>query len=427
MNFLDDSITPRPQVPLLSGTRQEMVRILRENGSYARIMTKFKTLCNELRPPAGPGVPKFDRTRLELCPPGRPDFAGPHALLFHSIPRDVLACLVLGTVAFNSHHKSGRHAVRGLDPDGPGIYALGLKVHERNGKFLTAPEYGTLCQDFEKYMDVAKKTREGQLVTSQESEFMRDIDTQLGDWEESGPRFIKSISGQSHATFVHASLRRRWEAMKQADPSGTVYSVQSPLYIGCSENIAKRLADYTCHKETNNRLLSGNKFLCLTISLLKHRHVVCDIGKLAVIRIWEAGQLKDAELLVTLVAQAYTAQDGFNIQEGGGNKDDLQHVVPAKIAEYREYVYGKVKHLGDNAAKSASELAMANKIAKENEELLQLMEEQDRLQVCIDNGNKEINELLEDIESCKRVMELKTELMMLEREALLRLVAVMEK
>ncbi|KAK4194727.1 hypothetical protein QBC40DRAFT_301854 [Triangularia verruculosa] len=424
MEFLDDSMTPTPQVSLLLGARRDIARALRCGASYASIMTRFSVLCKELRPPHSQGLPKFDRTRESLGGPGPLDFAGPQGLLFHSIPRDILTSLVLGTVVYESHDKQDPNGLKGLDSDGAGIYALGLKIHERNGKFLTAPEYKTLLNDFKQYVSIAKAMRDHQLVTVEQEGFVKEIDNQLGKWDKESVRFIKDNTRHAHAKLVYASLRRRWQALDQADPSGTVFSVKSPLYIGCSGDINKRWVDYSSHKQTHRQTLHGaNKFLVLVTSLLKYRHLGVDIGRLAVLRIWEDGQLKDAELMVTLLANSYTVQDGFNVQEGGGTNDYLANMNPEKVADYREYVYGVMPHLRKNCEHSVAEVELAQRVAKEEEELEALQRKLDSLMEssALEEQRERVDGLIKTIPQMEKLIKAaqnRLQLRLQEKEAL---------
>ncbi|KAK0654168.1 hypothetical protein QBC41DRAFT_386617 [Cercophora samala] len=370
MDFLDNSMQPTAEVPLLAGARRELVRQLWGGASYAKLMTKFHLFHPEIHNiPPKKGLPGFAKTKLILSPQYGLDFDGKYGVLFHSIPRDLLSSILLGTVAYDSH----RNKNIGLDPRGPGVYVLGLQVAGRGGKFLNAAEYAILLEDLETYMAVAAKMRApaGGILTSDEQVFMTAVDHRCGQrkaQDRNKPRFIQDDTAHAHAEMVFASLKKRHEALRLMDPACQAFSVQTPLYVGCAEKIATRWVDYD-KTDTKTAYQRVNKFLVLVLSLLHHRKIRAQISKVAAVRIWEKDQLQDAELLVSVLANAYTVQDGFNVQEAGGNNDKLEN-MPYVVARSHEYVFAEMPYLRENCDKSADEIEKAQALCNTREERL---------------------------------------------------------
>ncbi|KAK0669788.1 hypothetical protein QBC41DRAFT_318877 [Cercophora samala] len=196
------------------------------------------------------------------------------------------------------------------------------------------------------------------------------------------------------------SLTRRYHALAAQDPSRQVYSVQSPLYVGCSKHISNRWVEYD-RLGNQTAYHSANKLMTLTMSLLWYRNLGAEVGKATVIRTWEAGQMKEAELLVAVVANAYSTQDGFNVVETGQTKDDGLANDAYKVSEQWEYVFSEMPHLADNLALSLDEI----ELAKKAEQVAQL--ERD-LEAARTESEAESRRLQERVDDCILELEKQT-------------------
>lgn len=119
-----------------------------------------------------------------------------------------------------------------------------------------------------------------------------------------------------------AATRARQVSLSTLDTTGALWSVQTPIYVGCSQNVKSRITAYR-PVQLQTAFKSANNPYGLTMSLL-HKQGLRPIPKIiTIIRVWAGKQLPIAERLVTALAGSYVHQGGFNIQEGGGDSMQL--------------------------------------------------------------------------------------------------------
>ncbi|KAH0594132.1 hypothetical protein MHUMG1_07971 [Metarhizium humberi] len=203
---------------------------------------------------------------------------------------------------------------------GPGVYAVGIAVDSRGGKFLSAQEMGRLAQGFDQYSAGydALQTAFGQRTLSQRRDvsYLRRVDNAISNFAglPSSGRSIVNSTEQQHVLMFAERLRERAKAILSVDPTGQVIQLQSPLCIGSSDKMEKTTRDYIGPANHSNI----NKLLVLALNVLKTMNLPSSLHVRPVIRIWEQHQLPYAERLVATLAESLVAQNGFNTAEAGG-------------------------------------------------------------------------------------------------------------
>lgn len=154
---------------------------------------------------------------------------------------------------------------------------------------------------------------------------LSEIDQQYGVYPHrpgSLPRFVESRSFLDSMREFLAATRARQVSLSTLDTTGSLWSVQTPIYVGCSQNVKSRITAYR-PVQLQTAFKSANNPYGLTMSLL-HKQGLRPIPKIiTIIRVWAGKQLPIAERLVTALAGSYVHQGGFNIQEGGGDSMQL--------------------------------------------------------------------------------------------------------
>lgn len=324
MDQLPSPIGPSAKIPLLEGCRLRFAQGFENDASAWALTSLFPKVATELD--ALPNLIKLDKT-IDLFNRAAGFLAkGDISDMFHAIPRSMLESVILGTVAFDRHRTHGR--LRGLAEDGPGIYVVGLSIVSRGGRFVDASELNALIKNLEKYIvgaDLLLDDWDPTAATASERAavaLVTTVDVRFGRPPPGATkaRFITNRDNVQAAGYLVASLRRRLVTMEATNPKE--FTIQSPQYVGCSEKISQRLASYEVGVSPSS-LRGVNKMLGLTLCLLGHQGLSPKINPVAALRVWQAGQLPKAEMMMAALAGAYVTQDGFNLEEGGGNKDTL--------------------------------------------------------------------------------------------------------
>lgn len=222
-------------VPLLAGTRCEMMRSLSNNDSYYTIAMQMASLADEAsRLPkyilshfakrsskpkvSGDGSDDDDgemdvgdvgadgiyKTRTEKYLRTSMDGDWRNFVTFLSIPRPMLESIVLGTVAWD--YDPARGTDRGLYKQAQhfGVYVIGLSVQGRLGAWLTANETKTMVKSLKTYLGAydawsARKTWPLSDRGKTQRDFVAKIDNQFGIHKREGLRFVTSGDGRTAA------------------------------------------------------------------------------------------------------------------------------------------------------------------------------------------------------------------------------------
>ncbi|KAI1478609.1 hypothetical protein F4774DRAFT_426348 [Daldinia eschscholtzii] len=329
-----DSSGPDARVPLLSGRRLEMFKALVEHDNYYELSLMFPTLADDLqRSETDLGASSHasmqirrDRTsRRAMC------------ILLHTIPRELLKSLILGTVAFDQLKPTGKPVHYAAD--GPGAYVAAMAIEGRNGMWLNRDEIRELIHKLLKYI-TAYRAWKDHLGTPSDPEhaeldaFTRDIDTQYGGRDSEKPNGMRFISDDDAATKVELLREIPREAMRSFTSR---YGSGLPNLI-TPPSTGLKMADK----------LWG--LVCCTLAYMgKHPTIVV----VPVIRTWRRPDLPLAEILTTMLGSALVTQDGFNAQIPGATID---RSMPSILTAAEQYVLALEPHLKDNLDASSREM-----------------------------------------------------------------------
>ncbi|KAK4456902.1 hypothetical protein QBC42DRAFT_256854 [Cladorrhinum samala] len=369
MEFIP-ALKPTPEIPLLQGWRLDFIKSLKDNASPIHLMTLFPRIFREVQN-------SVKHSKVINLSTSRDSFGSATGVpvesytweLFHCIPRSVLQSVVLGTVAYDNS-RPGADALKGYFSNGSGIYVIGVSVADRSGKFLNRKEYRVLVSNLTTYIKEASTSLHNKQQPP--SVLIQKTDRMYGEpADPSKPRFTPDAGGLDNARRLLRSVKERYDALKSLDPSGDVYSIQSPLYVGCSKSVSDRLKDYTIHQNKGS-LGTANKMLGLLVSLMGYQGLKPKLHFITAIRVWEDGQLSQAEMLVTLLASAYITQEGFNVTAAGQTKDGgfSGEGKEERMLESKQYVLGSTEHFTNNIEHSAadcSKLMQASDLQQEFE------------------------------------------------------------
>ncbi|KIL95578.1 hypothetical protein FAVG1_00315 [Fusarium avenaceum] len=250
--------------------------------------------------------------------------------LLHSIPLKVVQSIVKNTVAYDDHNGDFPcfSTPQRSDPEEiPGVYVIGISVQQERGRFLNITEMERVIDDVKKYIVGYQATVQYEADVAEKGvQFARK---NLSPEQDSARRHLRSVdkwaecADISNPVFITKDeeiprIRALVETFKKMcnpslDPTKSVRMIQSPLYVGCSKNLADRTNRYS-----QKSLRGINKPLGLTLAILKRQNIRYTLHTRVVVRIWKKDQLPLAEQLVTTLAGSLVYQHGFNATEGGG-------------------------------------------------------------------------------------------------------------
>lgn len=321
-----DSSNPQPtaQIPLLSGNRLALVTALKQEKSYYELGLMFQGLARDARelPEYLLGYNDDYITRLEEMGDPRSEIWR----LFHTIPRQVLESLVLGTFAHDFMRKSGRPS-HYQDMREFGVYAVAIAAAGRDGAWLNPKELTKLIGHLEEYIDasIGHFDRDGAAPRDRQESRARDFVTKVDNMfgqhaKEDGPRFVVSNETEVLEGWraLVSSLKLRRDSSLAIDPSGRKPLLQGPLYAGCSAKLQTRSRAYNPQSGKKSKLEGVNRAYALVMSLMMYMSIepvhVCR----CITRLRNRTELPIAEILVAALGNSYISQDGFNRIVCGG-------------------------------------------------------------------------------------------------------------
>lgn len=296
------------------------------------------------------GKTKKYKTRTEKYLRTAMDTDWRNFVTFLSIPRPMLESIILGTVAWD--HDSKRGSDRGFYKQAQrfGIYVIGLAVRDRQGAWLTALETTTLVTNATKYLEAYDMWAENEAWPTTDAaqelkDFVAKVDNQLGLHEHDTSRFVTSADDRIAMNDLVAGLKERVERSLELDPAGNLPMIQTPLYVGMSDELSKRLPKHDSTMSANSILASSNKPCAFVMSLMKLQGREPLPKAVCVLRVWEKRDLNFAETLVSALAHSMICHDGFNWTECG----DMGKSSGAKYDEdCEEYVKYRSRFFYDN-------------------------------------------------------------------------------
>ncbi|TDZ13265.1 hypothetical protein C8035_v006661 [Colletotrichum spinosum] len=339
-----------------------MEKTLDRGDSYYTLSLQFRKVAAEFSLKA----PKLRRTikQFELDPENQ----WMMIKLMHMVPRELLRSIIQGTVAYDDQPwtrpgAAGQGTLAEYSHDGPGIYVIALSVNNRNGEFLSWDEMQTFLEHLEGYIEAYEITATKQVNARSHGDRLKvneakSIEKQFRSPSQDGPLFfISSDSGAASARLLLANFRRRAPLQLPDDPQ--VPQFQSPLYVGCSDELSKRLDNYNL----THSLTSVNKLLGLTVSIMKAMQLDPVITKKVAFKTW----LPAAEILLVALAQSASFQDGFNIQDGGNKKGPATKQALAQVM--------CATHFRDNIKHSLEDIETRKQYVANHQEMQGILEE----------------------------------------------------
>ncbi|KAM3438328.1 hypothetical protein MY4824_003350 [Beauveria thailandica] len=244
----------------------------------------------------------------------------------------IIESLLLGTIA---HDAQELPMSTWPDCDGPGVYAVGLAVRGRRGKFLRGRELLTVADTIAKYADgwdclqaPDPKTPEQQdkieLARRMEDRIMQR--TRISIF--STLQFITNPADAARVRLLAERLQLRANASLAVDPDSTTVMVQSPLYIGFSTDLRNCTADYQLSNVTRI-----SKLLGLTVTAMAYCQYDADLVVKPVLRVWDNDYILVAERMISAFASSLVALDGFNATEPEGKPSNVGVSVLSAIKQ----------------------------------------------------------------------------------------------
>ncbi|KAI8173085.1 hypothetical protein K4K51_010333 [Colletotrichum sp. SAR 10_75] len=330
---------PTDRMPLMDGLRAKLVESLERGESLYMLSTHLPELVSELLE-----LPKnLPRSVFNLLRDSETT-GWVMVELLHVIPRNLLLSIVRGTVAYDSYMKKAPSYGVG----GSGIYVIAIGIVRRQG-FLRWDEFQSLIQALEMYIRAYEIEKKGGAEDDEEKETVRKaglIDLSYRKTATSSLHWIANDDEAERMRMVVEGFRRRAPADQQPASQYTV-QIQSPMYIGCSDDLKRRLDDYCFTRQLANM----NKPLALT--LIRHQlH-------------WAYAE---AEILLTTLARSYYHMDGFNVAEAGGKKGDENNSESTLAVNH---VFGK-KYLQENLDLSLKDIEDRRQFIKNTKGILEV-------------------------------------------------------
>ncbi|KAI8201110.1 hypothetical protein K4K52_007523 [Colletotrichum sp. SAR 10_76] len=309
--------TPTAQMPLMAGAKAKLLHSLNQGDSLYALSLHFGEVVDELKRMARPPT----KTIMVFTMDPNQDWRM-HCLL-QAIPPKLLKSIISGTVAYDSAHTN----IEDYGTVGPGVYVIGISVKRTRsnaepGAWLSWAEIQQLISKLEEYIkayEVLRDVAPASRTTAQRGSvgLATHVDMAFGGPRKAGrtATSLAFVEGDRDAEDVRIFIDN---LKKRRPPNLTPANIhtpqhQSPLYVGCSDDVKTRLKGYTLQKR-----FSLNKLLALTLSVMQQMGLDPKMTKKVVLRTWEAGQLPVAEALVITLARSSFYMEGFNKAEGGG-------------------------------------------------------------------------------------------------------------
>jgi len=315
-----------------------------------------------------------------------PDFLVTRLIM--ALPLEATKSLVRHTVAFD-YGSSNPPPGPTYKKEAKGIYAVSLSIAGRNGRFMTSAELADVIdcmREYQKGVNTCWDTKQkrwkglGTAAYRLHRDHIEAVDACLhgGSTPAPGaaPRWV-IVPDKAEAMFQH--LDKLVAGARQLNnPTGPLE--QAPVMVGCTMRaISQRVKDHHPGSGTLSGTTSTWGLMCCSIA---SKGLVPEAVSIPLLATVNVDELPVAEMLVTTLAQSLVTQTGFNIVEGGGQKDSTNAI---EVLDDREYAHGHVPWLREHciaASKKAqvkidlmTDLAKIGEITRENAALLQDMKD----------------------------------------------------
>jgi hypothetical protein len=340
--------------------RHTLLRAFHENETYYELWQELRAMVSSdhfINP-----VVQTDATLQAVL--YAHEYAWVMVLLLHGIPREVMAALLLGTVAVVFHPSRPKtERPSHYNGDGPGVYVAQISVAGRQGRGLNRREtkalmdllnqYVLAYNNFERYEKEGTEPRSTQEKSIAQQ--AASIDSRFGikpaGMHRLQPRFISGKLGRMRVQeLINVMSRRCAVVAGDEHEDGEAWQVSLPSMIGCSDNIHQRIPAYHPDPAKVCFLSYTTYTFGLVLCAVMELGLTPEVTTVPVLRIWDIGQLPAAEMLITLLASSLVSQDGYNVVQGG-NK-------PTKLVQTKDriYIIARCPYLHENVTKTLEEL-----------------------------------------------------------------------
>ncbi|KAK8100096.1 hypothetical protein PG999_010470 [Apiospora kogelbergensis] len=309
--------------------------------------------------------------------------------LLHSVHPFVLRSVCMGTIAYDFHDEDSSNWQNVYNEYGPGVYAVGIAIRGREGKFLTPAEIRTLLELLKGYAASceareahgSEDVHEPMQLDDQQRDQLRvsmDIDKQympfipetppseravnLEDEDESAPglesgseeavedesqdlhrpRFSR---GKDMTKNIHAVIRGFNSRLLMAGDSD-LPQIQSPLVIGSSNDLQNRKQDY---RPAVMCLRNADRVYWLIMSIIQYMGLTPLEVFVPFTKAWKVAHINQGEILGTLIGSSLVCAAGLNIHQPGAKKnnrppDDVMFERTYLDAIRRDWYLDNMKH-----------------------------------------------------------------------------------
>ncbi|KAF4978801.1 hypothetical protein FZEAL_4868 [Fusarium zealandicum] len=309
------------EMPMPGGlTQLRLIKCLECQDSLYELSQELPRLAAELRSASGRPI---STTKTSEAIEGDHLNGWEMVILLLSMSRRAIKSIIYGTVAYDGNLPSRWYDEPTSSVAIPGVYVIGLTRRRCDCKFLNEEELELLIGGLERYVRgygvITGAPSRAQMTIIQQAEvrWVRNVDdayAEPGHQSNGSSAFFLGRTGDVALVLeLIESLKRRITGL---DGTKKIRHIQSPLYVGCSNNLRQRLATY------KRNLRTANRPLYLTVSVLKALGLEVVVVPRVVMRTWKAEQLSLGERLVTTLAGSLITQYGFNATQAGANTGD---------------------------------------------------------------------------------------------------------
>ncbi|KAH8170293.1 hypothetical protein LIA77_10837 [Sarocladium implicatum] len=372
------AVGPASATEPLRTVTHKLLDVLEEEGLYSMIL-EVPTLADDVEQAhqAGSHMKNPGRTIETLRSEHTQGFR--LTFLLAAMPPKVLRGILRGTIIYDLDPSHPTAKTDTYAPQNPGIYVAGVVIRGRKGEWLNQQETRELARNLERYARAWLCQNTNNLVTvataRDDNNWQKKIDAIANTKKNPNCVFIKSRNNYDHVLLLSKKLKARCNV--GLDPTEKVFQRQCPFYTGCADDIQTRARQYEKKSWRNVNKLLG--LVCVTLTAMK---LNAEIAVYPVLPVWDKGDLRLAERLVSALGRTLVTMDGYNATPCGDNTGTFDDAVATMT---RRTVFTMYPWYEDHITAIA-------KAQRDRREFLEILEEMDKL-LC---EERETNEEIED-------------------------------
>lgn len=419
---------PTAEMPLMKGIRAKLVQALDQDKSLFEVTLMMSDVVKDLekvRVSSGFAI----NATVACFEEGAPMMQ--MASLLHYVNVKLLRSIIAGTLAYDLYQDADLGTkCQYSDSKSPGTYVVSLSILGRQGKFLNTRELSSLANSVDKYAESARlwvknkgSWNDQDRAHVDAKKFIKDVDSQLGRADPDGePRFGPSNGAIEKLSELAKMFRRRVNLSLDIPNQGRTHQIQAPVMVGCTgETIAKRTeahepqwSDVNPLQPASGSLQSTTKTWALTLSLLQRMSLKPVVVHVAALPFFNPGDLPLTEILLTTLAQSLVWQDGFNVIQGGGKKDehhrDRGYEEQKNVCYSREFLKTNLAATLQRIQEVRNKIAIIENLGKVDLDALEteinkLKTKENELQLAVNELEKTEAEFMERHNELKEVSE----------------------